>query len=80
MKEIKQKSRNATTERSKQLRRESARKSNAKLTAANRLEIKNQDAAKITAIRAGLAEVAGKDNAEKLLLLLDVYKNHQSAK
>lgn len=67
---------NANTDHSKNLRRASATKSQAKLTAANRLEIRNQDADKIAAIRDGLAEVEGKDNTEKLLILLNTYKNN----
>lgn len=67
---------NANTDHSKNLRRASATKSQAKLTAANRLEIRNQDADKIAAIRAGLAEVEGKDNSEKILYLIEFYKKH----
>ena len=67
---------NANTDHSKNLRRASATKSQAKLTAANRLEIRNQDADKIAAIRAGLAEVEGKDNSEKILYLIEFYKTH----
>lgn len=68
---------NANTDHSRELRRASAARAQQKLTAANRLEIRNQDAAKIQAIKDKLAQIDGKDNAEKLLLVLDTYINLQ---
>jgi len=67
-------SRNAQTEHSRALRAESAKASQKKLTAANRLEIRNQDAEKIARIKAGLASIAGGDNADKLIMVLRHYE------
>lgn len=64
---------NANTAHSKQMRRATAAAYQKTLTAANRLEIRNKDAAKIQAIKDKLALVDGKDNSEKLLLVLDSY-------
>ena len=54
------------------LRRQSAAVSQAKLTASNRFEIRNQDAEKIAAIKEGLKRVPGKDNTDKILYLLSL--------
>ena len=67
---------NVNTEHSKKLCQQTAAAYQAKLTAANRLEIRNKDGAKITAIKEGLAAMPGTDNAEKLLYLLSLYKKH----
>ena len=64
---------NANTPHSKALRLASAKKFNAQITAANKIEIRNKDAAKIAAIKERLKSVHGKDNTEKLLNLLDIY-------
>ncbi|WP_304671228.1 hypothetical protein [Neisseria bergeri] len=58
----------------RQIRRENAAEYQKKLTAANRLEIRNRDAGKIAAIRERLTSIPGKDNAEKILYLLDSYE------
>ena len=65
--------RNANTAHSKALRQKTAAEFQKKLTAANRLEIRNKDADVIAAIRAGLAGVPGETNADKILYLLDIY-------
>lgn len=62
------------TEQLKARRRANAAEYQKKLTAANRLEIRNRDAAKIAAIRARLPSIPGQDNAEKILYLLDTYE------
>ncbi|ASK27887.1 hypothetical protein [Neisseria chenwenguii] len=64
---------NANTDHSRALRKKSAAAYQKTLTAANRLEIRNKDAAKIQAIKDKLALIDGKDNAEKLILALDNY-------
>ena len=58
----------------RQIRRENAAEYQKKLTAANRLEIRNRDAGKIAAIRERLSGIPGKDNAEKILYLSDSYE------
>lgn len=62
------------TEQLKARRRANAAEYQKKLTAANRLEIRNRDAAKIAAIRNRLHGIPGQDNAEKILYLLDIYE------
>ena len=62
------------TEQLKARRRANAAEYQKKLTAANRLEIRNRDAAKIAAIRNRLHGIPGQDNAEKILYLLDSYE------
>ena len=64
---------NANTEHSKQMRRNAAVKYQKTLTAANRLEIRNKDAAKIQAVKDKLAQIDGADNCDKLILALDFY-------
>ena len=64
---------NANTTHSKALRLAAAKRFNAQITAANKFEIRNKDAAKIAEIKERLKGVHGKDNAEKLLILLDTY-------
>ena len=62
------------TEQLKARRRANAAEYQKKLTAANRLEIRNRDAAKIATIRNRLHGIPGQDNAEKILYLLDSYE------
>ena len=64
---------NANTDHSKQVRRATAAEYQKKLTAANRLEIRNKDAAKIQAVKDKLAQIDGADNCDKLILALDFY-------
>lgn len=64
---------NSNTEHSKQVRRTTAAEYQKTLTAANRLEIRNKDAAKIQAVKDKLAQIDGADNCDKLILALDFY-------
>ena len=63
------------TEQLKARRRVNAAEYQKKLKASNRLEIRNRDAAKIASIRSRLPSIPGRDNAEKILYLLDSYEN-----
>lgn len=71
---------NANTKHSKALRLEAAKKALKNQTAANRFEVRSKDTDKIAAIRAGLAEVEGADNADKLLNLINFYKDMKTQK
>lgn len=66
---------NANTAHSKQMRRATAAEYQKTLTAANRFEIRNKDAAKIQAVKDRLAQIDGADNCDKLILALDFYLN-----
>ncbi|RPD86291.1 hypothetical protein EGK75_09220 [Neisseria weixii] len=68
---------NANTAHSKQMRRVTAAAYQKTITAANRLEIRNKDTAKIQAVKDKLAQIEGKDNCDKLLLVLDSYLKKQ---
>lgn len=65
---------NAKTEHSRRLRRATADAFQSRLTAANRFEVKHKDPAVIAAIRAGLEQVEGSNQAEKILFLLEFYQ------
>ena len=71
-------SRTAQTEHSKELRRARAREYQNSLTAANRFAISHKDPAIIAAIRAGLDEINGKNQAEKILFLIESYQKKQA--
>ena len=70
-------SRNANTEHSKELRRASAKKFINALTAANRFAVNHKDPAVIAAIRDGLAKIEGRNQAEKILFLIEAYQKKQ---
>ena len=70
-------SRNAQTEHSKALRRAHAREYQSGLTAANRFAIAHKDPAVIAAIRAGLEQVEGRNQAEKILYLIETDQKMQ---
>lgn len=61
------KSRNAKTEHSKELRRQSAHKHYASLTKDNILVIRNKDAEKMNEIKRLLSIAEGRTNADKIL-------------
>ena len=70
-------SRNANTEHSKELRRASAKKFISGLTAANRFAVNHKDPSVIAAIRAGLAQIKGRNQAEKILFLIEDYQKKE---
>ena len=70
-------SRNANTEHSRALRRASAEKFINGLTAANRFAVNHKDPAVIAAIRNGLAQIEGRNQAEKILFLIETYQKKQ---
>ena len=65
---------NAQTEHSKKLRAESAKKFQQSLGSGCRMTLTHQNADVITAIRQGLQEISGKNQAEKIIFLIDFYK------
>lgn len=65
---------NANTEHSKRQRRASAKKFISGLTAANRFAVNHKDQAVIAAIRDGLAQIEGRNQAEKILFLIEAYQ------
>lgn len=71
---------NANTEHSKQVRRATAAEYQKKLTAANRLEIRNKDSRKIQAVKDRLAQIDGANNCDKMILALDFYLSYLNAK
>lgn len=70
-------SRNAQTEHSKALRRARAREYQSSLTAANRFAVNHKDPAVIAAIRSGLELMEGRNQAEKILYLIEDYQKRQ---
>lgn len=70
-------SRNANTEHSKKLRRDAAKKFINGLTAANRFAVNHKDPAVIAAIRAGLEQIEGRNQAEKILYLIEDYRKRR---
>ena len=71
---------NVNTDHSRQLRQNTAKAWNKKLTAANKIEIRSKDAAAIAAIKEGLRQIPGATNTEKILLLISSYENNQKNK
>ena len=70
-------SRNAQTEHSKALQRAHAREYQRALTAANRFAVNHKDPAVIAAIRTGLERMEGRNQAEKILDLIEDYQKRQ---
>lgn len=69
---------NANTDHSKALRRETARRYQNGLKAENRFAITHKDPAIIAAIRDGLNKIDGKNQAEKIVMLINFYlQNNQ---
>lgn len=66
---------NAQTEHSKQLRAKSAKKFREKLGSGCRMNLTHEDAEVIAAIRQGLNAIDGKNQAEKILFLINYHKN-----
>ena len=65
-----------TTEHSRKLRKETASRWRKNLPKGTRFEVLSKDPEKIAAIKAGLAQVEGDNNTEKLLRLLAVYAKY----